>query len=87
MGCVRLITGSKPIDGGNYIFNEEEREAFLTSEPDAEPYFRPFVGAREYLQGGMRWILALHDAAPSILAKLPLVRERMATVKAISRGE
>ena len=82
-GMGRLITGSKPIDGGNYIFNLEEREAFLSSEPDSEPYFRHFVGAREYLQGGMRWILALHDAAPSTLAKLPLVRERMATVKAL----
>ena len=82
-GMGRLITGSKPIDGGNYIFNLEEREAFLSSEPDSEPYFRRFVGAREYLQGGMRWILALHDAAPSTLAKLPLVRERMATVKAL----
>ena len=81
-GMRRLITGSKPIDGGNYIFNAEEREALLSSEPDAEPYLRPFMGAREYLQGGMRWILALHDVAPSILAKLPLVRERMATVKA-----
>ena len=82
----RLITGSKPIDGGNYIFNVEEREAFLSLEPDAEPYFKRFVGAREYLQGGNRWILALHDAAPSTLAKLPLVRERMATVKAIRKA-
>ena len=82
-GMGRLITGSKPIDGGNYIFKADEKDAFLASEPDSEPYFRPFVGAREYLQGGMRWILALHDAAPSTLAKLPLVRERIATVKAL----
>ena len=81
-GMRRLITGSKPIDGGSYIFNKREREAFLSLEPDAEPYLRPFVGAREYLQGGMRWILALHEVAPSTLAKLPLVRERIAAVKA-----
>ena len=80
-GMDRLITGSKPIDGGNYIFNVEEREAFLSSEPDAEPYLRRFVGAREYLQGGMRWILALHDAKPNTLADLPLVRERMTAVR------
>ena len=81
-GMRRLITGSKPIDGGNYIFNAEERDAFLASEPDAETYLRPFVGAREYLQGGMRWILALHDASPQTIARMPRVRERIAAVRA-----
>ena len=80
-GMRQLIIGSKPIDGGSYIFKTDERDAFLASEPDAEPYLRPFVGAREYLQGGMRWILALQDAKPNKLANLPLVRERMTAVR------
>ena len=80
-GMRQLIIGSKPIDGGSYIFKANERDAFLASEPAAEPYMRPFVGAREYLQGGMRWILALHDAKPNTLASLPLVRERMTAVR------
>ena len=81
-GMGRLIIGSKPIDGGNYIFTTEEREKFLDTEPDAEPFLRPFIGAREYLQGGERWILALHDAPPEILTRLPQVRERIAAVRA-----
>ena len=80
-GMPRLIIGSKPIDGGSYIFKTDERDAFLASEPYAEPYMRPFVGAREYLQGGMRWILTLHDTKPNTLASLPLVRERMTAVR------
>ena len=85
-GMHQLITGSKPIDDGHYIFNVEERLAFLDAEPDAEPFLRPFVGAREYLQGSERWILALHDAAPDALARLPLVRERIAAVRAYRRA-
>ena len=81
-GMKKLIIGSKPIDGGNYIFDAEERSAFLDVEPEAAPYLRPFVGAREYLQGGQRWILALHDASPDVLARLPHVRERIAAVRA-----
>ena len=73
-GMGRLIIGSKPIDGGNYILNAEECAEFLISEPQAPPYVRPFVGAREYLQGGERWILALHDVAPTTLANMPRVR-------------
>ena len=60
-GMGKLIIGSKPIDGGNYIFDGEERAALLEAEPDAETFLHPFVGAREYLQGGERWILALHE--------------------------
>ena len=81
-GRGKLITGSKPIDGGHYIFDSEERAAFLQAEPDAAAFLRPFVGAREYLQGGTRWILALHDAPPATLARLPHVKERIATVRA-----
>ena len=81
-GMGRLIIGSKPIDGGSYIFDAAERDAFLGAEPEAAPWLRPFIGAREYLQGGERWILALHDAPPEVLARLPGVRERIAAVRA-----
>ncbi len=81
-GMGRLVIGSKPIDGGSYIFDAAEREEFLDVEPEAEPWLRPFVGAREYLQGGERWILALHDAPPEVLARLPGIRERIAAVRA-----
>ena len=77
----QLRYGSQPIDGGQTIFDAEERAAFLEVEPDAAPFLRPFVGAREYLQGGERWILALHDAPPATLSRLPHVRERVAAVR------
>ena len=81
-GMGRLIIGSKPIDGGNYIFDAAERAAFLDAEPEAGPFLRPYVGAREYLQGGERCILALHDTPPETLARLHGVRERIAAVRA-----
>ena len=81
-GMARLIIGSKPIDDGNYIFDAKQREELMVAEPEAPPYLRPFVGAREYLQGKERWILALHDAPPEVLSKMPRVRERIAAVRA-----
>ena len=81
-GLPRLIIGSKPIDGGHYIFGtEEKRMEFVAAEPAAEPYMRPYIGAREYLRGGDRWILALHDALPNVLAGMPAVRDRIAAVR------
>ena len=81
-GLSRLVTGSKPIDGGHYIFDADERAAFLHEESGAEPYLRPFVGSREFLQGAKRWILRLTDAPPQVLRTLPKVRERIAAVRA-----
>ena len=80
-GMGELIIGSKPIDGGHYIFDKDDRTLFLDAEPRAETYLRPYVGAREFLQGGNRWILALHDAAPDELTKLPRVRELITAVR------
>ena len=81
-GLPRLIIGSKPIDGGHYIFGtDKKRGEFVAAEPATEPYMRPYIGAREYLQGGGRWILALHDVPPNVLAGMPAVRDRIAAVR------
>ncbi|MDE0028389.1 MAG: class I SAM-dependent DNA methyltransferase [Deltaproteobacteria bacterium] len=80
-GVGRLISGTQPIDDGEYILNPEERADLLKAEPGAARFVRPYVGAREYLQGGERWILALQEASPTTLRILPRVRERMAAVR------
>ena len=80
-GVGRLISGSQPIDDGEYILNPEERADLLKTEPGAARFVRPYVGAREYLQGGERWILALQQASPTTLRILPRVRERVAAVR------
>ena len=76
-----LRYGSQPIDGGHYIFDAEERAELLSVEPDVAPFLHPFVGAREYLQGRERWILALRDVTPKALARLSFVRERITAVR------
>jgi hypothetical protein len=78
----RLVTGTQPIDDGNYIFDEAERATFLAAEPDAVTLFRPFIGSEEYINGLQRWILCLKDVPPSTLRQMPLVVDRMRKVKA-----
>ena len=56
-GLPKLISGSQPIDNGQYIFpSEEARDEFLSAEPAAEPFIRPYVGALDYLRNRHRWI-------------------------------
>ena len=80
-GLRQLLTGSQPIDDRRYIFNSEQRDSFLSEEPGAEQFMRPFVGAREYLRGIDRWILALHEVPPHVLSSLPLVQRRIKAVR------
>ena len=80
-GLPKLVIGSKPIDGGNYIFEGDEKKSFLLSEPTAEKFFRPYVGSREYLNGGDRWILFLAHASPAELKALPEVSKRISMVR------
>lgn len=86
-GAPRIIIGSKPIDGGHLIFDANERAKLLTSEPPAEQFLRPYIGAEEFINGGMRWILALQDAPPAGWRHLKIVRERIANVRAYRLGE
>ncbi len=80
-GMPRLLTGSQPIDGGNTVFTSDQATSFLAEEPSSAPWLRPFVGAREYLHGAQRFILALHDVSPAVLRQMPRVRERLAAVR------
>ncbi len=77
-----MIIGSKPIDDGHYIFStEEERDAFLSTEPGAKPFVRPFIGTEELVNGSSRWILTLHDASPAAIRAMPHVMERIEAVR------
>jgi hypothetical protein len=77
----QLVIGSKPIDDGNYIFDEEQRAEFLRREPKAAIFFHPYIGSKEFINGIDRWILALDGVSPADLRAMPAVMERIAAVK------
>lgn len=77
----RIGIGNKPIDGGNYLFKEDEMRAFVAAEPGSAAYFHPWVGSEEFLNGKRRWVLWLGDAAPGELVALPRCRERVLAVR------
>lgn len=76
-----MVYGTKPVDGGNYIFNEEEMIKFIKAEPLSEKYFVKYIGADELIYNKPRYILYLKDCLPQDLRKMPLVRARMLAVQ------
>ena len=78
-----IYFGSMPNDGGYFLFNELEKLEFLNKEPNAESWFRPFLGAHEFLNNEERWCLWLKDISPSELKSLRHVQEIVNSVKNI----
>ena len=73
--------GNKPIDGGNYLFTEEEKSTFLQREPQAAPYFHPWMGAEELINGKVRYCLWLGDCSPAVLRQMPECVKRVEAVR------
>jgi len=76
-----ITFGNMPNDGGNFLFTEREKNDFLQVEPDALPYMKEIISAKEYLNGERRYCLWLKDVEPQIIQTLPKVMERIENVK------
>ena len=73
--------GNKPIDDGNYLFTEDEMDEFISKEPGAALYFRPWYGAQEFINREPRYCLYVAEVNPSELRKMPLVIDRINKVR------
>lgn len=73
--------GNKPIDGGFYLFTEEEKEEFIKIEPESAKYFRKWLGSKEFINGYFRYCLWLGDCSPKDLRELPECLKRVQAVK------
>ena len=73
--------GNMPIDGGAYLFKDEEKEEFVKKEPGADKYFRRWYGSDEFINRRPRWCLWLGEADPVELLKLPECIKRIESVR------
>ena len=73
--------GNKPIDGGYYLFTEEEMNEFVKKEPLSAKWFRPWLGADEFINRYYRYCLWLGDCPPNELRKMPECMKRVEAVK------
>lgn len=73
--------GNKPIDGGNYLFEEEEMEEFVKREPKSRPLFHPWYGSVEFIHQKPRYCLWLGDSTPREINDMPLCKQRVENVR------
>ncbi|MCK4628167.1 MAG: class I SAM-dependent DNA methyltransferase, partial [Sedimentisphaerales bacterium] len=68
--------GSKPVDDGNLLLSEKDKEELLSVEPDAKDHIKPLISAKEFLNGKKRWCLWLENISPTELKHMPAVLAR-----------
>ena len=73
--------GNKPIDGGNYLFKEEEMLEFIKKEPESMEYFRVWYGSYEFINRCPRYCLWLGDCSPAQLRRMPECMKRVEAVR------
>ena len=78
--------GNKPIDGGNYLFTEEEMQEFIDKEPASREWFKPWYGAQEFINRKPRYCLWLGKCSPNILRKMPECMKRVEAVRDFRLG-
>lgn len=77
-----MAFGNMPNDDGNLLIDGPEIvEQIQNACPDAAPYIREIVCAREYLNGEHRWCLWLMDAPPALIRGCRPIRERVDAVR------
>lgn len=80
-GVPKIGIGNKPIDGGFYLFSDEEMKEFIKKEPKSKPYFKPYYGAVEFIHRKPRFCLWLGECSPAELRNMPLCLERVSAVR------
>ena len=75
--------GKKHIEGGNYLYTKEEMREFIKKEPKSEKYFKPWYGAKEFIDQAPRYCLWLGNCSPNELRQMPNCLKRVENVKKI----
>ena len=78
-----IVFGSMPNDKKGLLSNysDEKREEIIKKYPKAEPLFKKFLGAEEFINNRSRWCLWLVDTSPKSIIDIPPIAEAVHLVK------
>ena len=73
----KLITGSKPLDDGNFVLDHNERAELISETPELDRFIRPYQGAAEFINGFIRWVIATPLIPPDVMRSSQKLMERI----------
>lgn len=82
-GLSQMFNGNVAADGGNLVFDEQERARILTVEPDIADLIREFVGAEDLIHGQRRYCFWLIGCPQLRLSNSAILRQKLQAVRAM----
>ncbi|MET4322875.1 type IIL restriction-modification enzyme MmeI [Bradyrhizobium sp. RT5a] len=85
-----MVSGNKASDGGNLIFSRNEVDQVIERFPETMQFFRRLEGAKEFIQGSLRWCLWLGSDDLQAVSKVPDLQSRIDATRRVreeSRGK
>lgn len=76
-----MKSGGKPVEGGNLIFTDKQKEEFVKEEPQSQKFFKRFTNGSSFIKNKMKWCLWLVDATPKEISQMPLVKKQVEKVR------
>ena len=77
-----IVFGNMPNDDGFLSqYTPEEKDSICAQYPLANEMFKPFVGAKEFINGTKRWCLWLKDVSAQNIRKVPPVMDAIKKVR------
>ena len=73
--------GSMPIDEGNLILTDEEKEEAIKNEPQIINAIKKYTGGDEFINNKKRWCLWLQNIEPSVLKNSKFILDRIEKTK------
>ncbi len=73
--------GNMPNDGGNLLFNEEEKRIFLEKNPLGKKWIKNYMGGSDFIRGNKRFTLWIEDKDLSEAVKINEIKNRLDKVE------
>lgn len=76
----KMIKGNMPY-GKGLLLSPIEKDTMLSLYPEAEKYLKRVVGSQEFIHGEERWCLWISDEEAEEAVQIPLIAERVDSVR------
>lgn len=83
----KMTQGSKPVDGGNLIYSEEEYQHFLHKYPTKKHLLKRFMGSADFINNKIRFCLWIRGVSPSEYRSIPEIMQRLEACANFYEGE
>ncbi len=78
---VDMALGNSAYDDGAYILTKEEKDSLIASDSRTSELIKPYIGAKEFINGDMRWAIWLENIDKAFYRDIAAITDRIEHVR------